>query len=76
MSGKKLDDDDLVLGGSGTGSDITIGGDSGISLVDPADSGLSLEEPLNLAAAAAKSRWNWAKTTCWRLLRQRSRPPR
>ena len=27
---------DLVLGG-GTGSDITIGGDSGISLVDPAD---------------------------------------
>lgn len=41
-------DDDLVLGGSGTGSDITIGGDSGISLVDPADSGLSLEEPLDL----------------------------
>jgi excisionase family DNA binding protein len=48
LSGKKLDDDDLVLGGSGTGSDIAIGGDSGISLVDPADSGLSLEEPLNL----------------------------
>jgi len=48
LSGKDLDDDDLVLGGSGTGSDITIGGDSGISLVDPADSGLSLSEPLEL----------------------------
>ena len=48
---RRLDDDDLVLGGSGTGSDITIGGDSGISLVDPADSGLSLEEPLNLGTA-------------------------
>jgi excisionase family DNA binding protein len=46
--GKKLDDDNVVLGGSGTGSDITIGGDSGISLVDPTDSGLSLEEPLEL----------------------------
>jgi excisionase family DNA binding protein len=46
------DDDDLVLGGgSGAGSDVTIGGDSGISLVDPADSGLSLEEPLDLAGA-------------------------
>ena len=49
LSGKKLEDDDLVLGGSGTGSDISIGGDSGISLVDPADSGLSLESPLNLS---------------------------
>jgi len=48
LTGKDLDDDDLVLGGSGTGSDITIGGDSGISLVDPADSGLSLSEPLEL----------------------------
>ena len=55
LSGKKLDDDDLVLGGSGTGSDISIGGDSGISLVDPADSGLSLESPLNLAAAGEES---------------------
>lgn len=42
------EDEDLVLGGSGSGSDITIGGDSGISLVDPADSGLSLEDPLDL----------------------------
>jgi len=47
--GGHLDDDDLVLGGgSGAGSDIAISGDSGISLVDPADSGLSLESPLNL----------------------------
>ena len=45
-----LDDDDLVLGGSGSGSDITIGQDSGISLVDPQDSGLSLDEPLELAS--------------------------
>jgi excisionase family DNA binding protein len=52
VAGKDLDDDDLVLGGSGTGSDITIGGDSGISLVDPADSGLSLEEPLDLVGSA------------------------
>lgn len=49
-SGIDLDDDDLVLGGSGSGSDITLGGDSGISLVDPADSGLSLEEPLDLGS--------------------------
>jgi excisionase family DNA binding protein len=48
VAGRKLDDDDLVIGGSGSGSDITIGGDSGISLVDPTDSGLSLEEPLAL----------------------------
>ena len=50
--GEVLDDDDLVLGGgtgSGSGSDITIAGDSGISLVDPNDSGLSLEEPVELA---------------------------
>ena len=50
-----MDDDDLVLGGSGTGSDITIGGDSGISLVDPTDSGLSLDEPLDLGGSAAGS---------------------
>ncbi|MGA2254730.1 MAG: helix-turn-helix domain-containing protein [Thermoguttaceae bacterium] len=50
LSGMKLKDDDVVLGGSGTGSDISIGGDSGISLVDPADSGLSLEAPLSLSS--------------------------
>ena len=50
LAAKKLKDDDLVLGGSGTGSDISVGGDSGISLVDPADSGLSLESPLNLSS--------------------------
>jgi len=47
-----MEDDDLVLGGSGSGSDITIGQDSGISLVDPHDSGLSLDEPLELAASS------------------------
>ena len=50
-----LDDEDLVLGGSGAGSDVTIGGDSGISLVDPADSGLSLEEPLDLTGEGDES---------------------
>lgn len=50
-----LDDDDLVLGAgsSGGGSDLTIGGDSGISLLDPSDSGISLEEPLNLDSAVS-----------------------
>ena len=50
-----LDDEDLVLGGSGEDSDIALGGDSGISLVDPADSGLSLEEPLDLAGEDEES---------------------
>ncbi|NLS96704.1 MAG: helix-turn-helix domain-containing protein [Planctomycetaceae bacterium] len=50
-----LDDEDLILGGSGAGSDVTIGGDSGISLVDPADSGLSLEEPLDLTSEDEES---------------------
>jgi excisionase family DNA binding protein len=53
LSGKELEDDDLVLGGSGKGSDVSIGGDSGISLVDPADSGLSLDEPLHLSGSGA-----------------------
>ncbi|MDZ4819362.1 MAG: helix-turn-helix domain-containing protein [Planctomycetota bacterium] len=48
-----IDDDDLVLGGSG--SDITLGGDSGISLIDPHDSGLSLEEPLELEGSGIDS---------------------
>ncbi len=55
LAGDALEDDDLVLGGSGVGSDITIGSDSGISLVDPADSGLSLEEPLELAGSGIES---------------------
>ena len=46
-----LDDDELVLG-SGTGSDITSAGDSGISLSNPSDSGLSLEVPLELSAGS------------------------
>ncbi|MBC8355791.1 MAG: helix-turn-helix domain-containing protein [Planctomycetes bacterium] len=38
------DDDDMVLSGSGTGSDLSLGaGDSGINLTSPTDSGLSLE---------------------------------
>ena len=38
------DDDELVLGGSGLGSDLTLGAaDSGINLGSPSDSGLSLE---------------------------------
>ncbi len=45
------DEEDLVLGG--TGSDVTIGAsDSGISLGDPADSGISLEDPLELGGSA------------------------
>jgi excisionase family DNA binding protein len=48
-------DDDLVLGGSDASSDVTVGGDSGISLVDPADSGLSLETPVSLGPAAEES---------------------
>ncbi len=56
LSAEALDDDDLVLGGSSTsGSDLTLGGDSGISLIDPADSGLSLEEPLDLADGSSDS---------------------
>jgi len=53
--GEGLDDDDLVLGGSGSGSDITIGQDSGISLVDPRDSGLSLDEPMDLVGGGEDS---------------------
>jgi hypothetical protein len=52
IASKKDDDDDMVLGGSGAGSGVTLGGDSGISLVDPADSGLSLEEPLKLGGSS------------------------
>lgn len=48
------DDDDMVLGGSDTGSDLALGaGDSGISLGSPSDSGLSLEADsgINLQSA-------------------------
>ncbi len=55
LSGEDLADDDMVLGGSGAGSDITIGGDSGISLVDPTDSGFSLDQPLDLAGGTDAS---------------------
>jgi hypothetical protein len=51
------DDDELVLGGSGKGSDITHrAGDSGIQLISPADSGLSLEEaPMDLGASGIEA---------------------
>lgn len=55
VGGSKLEDDELVLGGSKTGSGVTLGGDSGISLVDLADSGISLEEPLTLNAGGDES---------------------
>lgn len=45
------EEDEVILGdsGSGSGSDITLGTDSGISLLDSNDSGISLEDPLELA---------------------------
>ena len=47
------DDDDLVLGGSDTGSDLALGaGDSGISLGSPSDSGLSLEADSGISLQA------------------------
>ncbi len=51
------DDDDLVLGASGAGSDVTLDSSgSGINLSSPSDSGLSLEdEPLELAGSGAGS---------------------
>lgn len=48
LSGEKLEDDDVVIGGSGSGSDITLGSDSGISLMDTNDSGISLDGELEL----------------------------
>ncbi len=48
--GAVTEDEEVVIGGSsGSGSDVTMGADSGISLVDASDSGLSLEQPLELA---------------------------
>jgi hypothetical protein len=51
------EDDELVLGGSGPGSDVTrAASDSGISLIDPTDSGLSLEtSDLQLGGSAVES---------------------
>jgi len=48
LAGEGLEDDDVVIGGSGSGSDITLGSDSGISLMDTNDSGISLEGELEL----------------------------
>ena len=52
------DDDDLVLGGSGVGSDVSLSAeDTGIGLLTPSsESGLSLEEePLELEGSSASS---------------------
>jgi len=50
------DSDDLVLGGSGVGSDVSLDpGGSGINIDKPADSGLSLEEPLELGGSQIES---------------------
>lgn len=48
LAGEGLDDDDVVIGGSGSGSDVTLGSDSGISLMDTNDSGISLEGEIEL----------------------------
>lgn len=55
LSARKRGEDDLALGGSGRGSDVTLGGDSGISLVDPSDSGLALDESAELAPGLEES---------------------
>ncbi len=55
LSARKRGEDELALGGSGKGSDVTLGGDSGISLVDPSDSGLALDEPLDLGPGLEES---------------------
>jgi len=50
------DERDNVLGGSGSGSDITHRpGDSGILLVDPADSGISLDAPPALSGSRLRA---------------------
>lgn len=50
------DSDDLVLGGSGIGSDVSLDpGGSGINIGKPSDSGLSLEEPLELGGSQIDS---------------------
>jgi hypothetical protein len=49
----ELDSDDDVLAPRAGKSDVTRGGDSGISLASPSDSGLSLEGPLKLGPGAS-----------------------
>lgn len=55
VTAKPMDDDDMVLGSGSASSGLTLGGDSGISLVDPHDSGLSLEEPLEIVGSKVES---------------------
>jgi hypothetical protein len=50
------EDEDVLGGGSGSGSDITHRpSDSGILLIDPSDSGLSLDKPFDLGAGSDPS---------------------
>ncbi len=53
LSALELDDDDEVLG-EGSGSDVTLSGESsGINIIAPSDSGLALDEvPLDLSGSA------------------------
>jgi excisionase family DNA binding protein len=53
LSALELDDDDQVLG-EGSGSDVTLSGQSsGINIISPSDSGLALDEvPLDLSGSA------------------------
>jgi len=54
-SSNKLGDSDLVLGGRDMDSDVMNGGDTGISLLDPADSGISLEAAPDLSVGDDES---------------------
>jgi excisionase family DNA binding protein len=48
------DEEELVLAGSGTGSDVGLGSDTGINLASPSDSGISLDdEPIELGAVSS-----------------------
>jgi hypothetical protein len=50
------EDEDVLGGGTGSGSDITHRpSDSGILLIDPSDSGLSLDKPFDLGAGSDPS---------------------
>lgn len=55
LSGRQSDDLGVLDAPSSSGSGVSLGADSGISLVDPADSGFSLETPINLEPAASES---------------------
>ncbi len=54
LSALELDDDDDQVLGEGSGSDVTLSGESsGINIISPSDSGLALDEvPLDLSGSA------------------------